>query len=152
MVLLWEYTVVSGKVSAQPGTTLPEPPATKWHHVARCHQWNGDRKAGCHLSAMWLGSRCLPCSSPFCPLEADPEAIGDGQAQMEGAWVPESPWGESLKTRNSFGLLSFLKNPNLEKSWIGSFEALFIIKMEINLNSKRIKEMMVHSLRLVIMH
>ena len=35
---------------------------------------------------------------------------------------------------------------------MGSLEALFITKMEINLSSKRIKEMMAHSLRLVIMH
>lgn len=96
----------SWEVSAQLGTTLPELlhlSGAMW----QTSPMNGKRKDGYHSWAMWLVSKCLPCYCPFCWLEADSEGLADGQAQIEEAWVHESPWRESLKIRNPLALISF---------------------------------------------
>ena len=59
--------------------------------MANCHQRNGNREAGYHYLAMWLGSKYLPCSCPFCQLEAVPEAWGDGQHRWKGLCFLSDP-------------------------------------------------------------
>lgn len=63
---------------------------TQLCHMASCHQRNGNREAGYHYLAMWLGSKYLHALAPSVSWKQSQRPEGMGNTDRR-AWVSESP-------------------------------------------------------------